>query len=344
MSAKNLVAWDVRAEGFPGSGSMYDKLKFLLRYAILAPSGPNTQPWKLAIDGGDVLLMADLTRSLPDVEPSNRTLYMSLGCLLTNLLVAAEHFGFGYDVSCFPQGNGSETVASVSFQEGSGSKHNYDPSLFAQITERHTNRGRYEDRPIEPEKLDRMKRLVEAEGLRLDIFTDEEGKGRMADLLGRAHRIQLGNKAFRKDLASWIRANNEDAWDGLPGYSFGYSDFESYFGKFIFGKFDTSGSRARKETGLMRESPTVAILSSESDDLPTLVRAGMTFEKLFLAATAMDVRFDLFSQPIGIDELRREMAGILNVSHPQLLIRMGYAPPARHTPRRLVETVLVQKP
>jgi hypothetical protein len=51
--------------------------------------------------------------------------------------------------------------------------------------------------------------------------------------------------------------------------------------------------------------------------------------------------FDLFSQPVGIPDLRQEMAQILNAKYPQILIRMGYAEPAKHTPRRPVEEVLI---
>ena len=72
-------------------------------------------------------------------------------------------------------------------------------------------------------------------------------------------------------------------------------------------------------------------------------QTGVLFETLFLTATKLDVRFDLFSQPIGIPELRQEMAQILKVKYPQILIRMGYADPARHTPRRSVEDVLTHR-
>jgi hypothetical protein len=164
----------------------------------------------------------------------------------------------------------------------------------------------------------------------------------MAEVLGESHKIQLGNKAFRKDLARWIRANDEDAWDGLPGYAFGYSDFESYFGKFIFGAFDTSASRARKEMALMEASPAVGVLSTDAEDKRMWVEAGMRFERLFLTATKLGVRFDLFSQPVAIDPLRQKMAKILDVDYPQILIRMGYAPPAKHTPRRTAEMVLAE--
>ena len=77
----------------------------------------------------------------------------------------------------------------------------------------------------------------------------------MAEILAKSQKIQLGNKEMRKELAKWIRPNNSDAKDGLPGYSFGYSDFESYLGSFIFGTFDMSSSRARIETANMKASP-----------------------------------------------------------------------------------------
>jgi hypothetical protein len=186
-----------------------------------------------------------------------------------------------------------------------------------------------------------MKDCIDEQGFRLDIMTDDAGINAMSDILARAHKIQLGNKAFRKELASWVRSNSSEEKDGLPGYSFGYSDFESYFGSFIFGTFDMSGSRARVETAYMKASPAVAVLSSDNDDKLNWLKAGMLLEKLFLAATQMEVRFDLFSQPVGIPELRKEMAEILQVSYPQILIRMGYAEPAKHTPRRPVDEVLV---
>ncbi len=340
MAEKNLIAWSVDAGDYPASGEMEEKLKFLLRYAVLAPSGPNNQPWKLAVDGDEVAVMADFNRTLPHVEPTNRTTYMSLGCLLTNLLVAAEHFDLGYQVERFPDGVDAETIAIVKFRKGGAASPQFPPDLFREITERHTNRGAYDDRPIEAEKIDAMKKAVGDGGFRLDVLTDPDGRAKMAEVLGESHRIQLGNKAFRKDLARWIRANDEDAWDGLPGYAFGYSDFESYFGKFVFGTFDTSASRAKKEMGLMKASPAVGILSTDTEDKGIWVDAGMRFEKLFLTATKLGVRFDLFSQPVAIDQLRRKMAEILDVNYPQILIRMGYAPPAKHTPRRTAEMVL----
>jgi hypothetical protein len=314
-------------------------MKGLLRYAVLSPSGPNTQPWKFSIKGDEISLIADFSRALPSVDPSNRTLYISHGCLLANLLLAAEHFGFGYEVSCLPDGTSGERTAAVRISKKAAAAR--FPDLFREITRRHTNRKPFESRDIEEEKLETLKKCINKEGFKLDILTGSEGKNQMADVLARAHKIQLGNKAFRKELASWVRPNITAARDGLPGYSFGYTDFESFFGSFIFGTFDMSSSRARIETSYMKASPAVGVLSTEKEDKMTWIKAGVLFEILFLKATEMDIRFDLFSQPTAIPELRQEMAEALDVKYPQLLIRMGYADPAKHTPRRTVEEVLV---
>ncbi|MDM7912406.1 MAG: hypothetical protein QUS09_04850, partial [Methanotrichaceae archaeon] len=63
--ANNFAAWDVKESDFPEEGTTEDQLKFLLRYAILAPSGPNSQPWKFAVNISTIFVYADLKRSLP---------------------------------------------------------------------------------------------------------------------------------------------------------------------------------------------------------------------------------------------------------------------------------------
>ncbi|OKH30965.1 hypothetical protein NIES2101_41915 [Calothrix sp. HK-06] len=44
--------WNVQETDFPATGTSEEKLKFILNYAILAPSSHNTQPWCFKIDSG----------------------------------------------------------------------------------------------------------------------------------------------------------------------------------------------------------------------------------------------------------------------------------------------------
>ena len=46
---ESLAVWNIKPERFPKKGTWKNKLKFLVRYGILAPSGHNSQPWKFMI-------------------------------------------------------------------------------------------------------------------------------------------------------------------------------------------------------------------------------------------------------------------------------------------------------
>ena len=52
-------AWAVRETDYPEDGPIEDQLRFCLRYAILAPSTHNSQPWLFRVAAGRVELFAD---------------------------------------------------------------------------------------------------------------------------------------------------------------------------------------------------------------------------------------------------------------------------------------------
>jgi len=104
MNAHELktTPWDVRAEDFRRQVGTHHKMQFLLRYAILAPSTRNTQPWRFKIDGERMRLYGDELLWQRVADPHARELHISLGCAVENLLVAAEHFGYRHHVEYFP--------------------------------------------------------------------------------------------------------------------------------------------------------------------------------------------------------------------------------------------------
>src|SRR5512142_3516001 len=78
---------------FPSWGDPAERLRFLLSWAVLAPSRHNTQPWLFEIEGDEVRLYADGSRALHATDPDGRELLMACGAALTNLTLAAAHFG-----------------------------------------------------------------------------------------------------------------------------------------------------------------------------------------------------------------------------------------------------------
>jgi nitroreductase len=341
MTGKNYEAWDVKESDYPADGPMEERLKFLLRYAILAPSGPNTQPWKFAIHDSGISVFADLARALPFVDPSNRTLFMSVGCAIANLALAAKHFGFAASISYFPDGQESDLVAKVQLSAGQEPVDGQD-DLFAQIQRRHTTKDRYENATIQIAQLEEMKRNINFPGLYLTYLADEDAKDRMADLVSRAHQIQLAKKDFRQNLGEWLRSNWTAEPDGMPLYTFGVPDVISLGFPAAFKEFDLSRPVIYRDSGLIHDCSALAVLTSDQDDKLTWTMCGFALENLLLRATSYDIRASFFSQPIGVTILREELKKQVNRGHPQLIFSLGMAKPMRPSPRRPIEDVIIR--
>src|ERR1700739_344871 len=115
MFAGNLAAWNVNASGFPATGTTPEKARYTVRYAILAPSSHNTQPWRFVVNGSELLVCADRTRSLPNIDPFDRELIISCGAALLNLRVALAHFNVPVEIVTFPQSSDPDIVARIVF-------------------------------------------------------------------------------------------------------------------------------------------------------------------------------------------------------------------------------------
>ncbi len=350
MAAKNFEAWAIKESDYPEDASIEDRMRFLLRYAILAPSGPNTQPWKFALGGSSISVYADLNRSLPHVDPSNRTLYMSVGCALANLSIAARHFGFSPHLKCYPEGrkedsSGYDLLAEVSLSQGSeGSGREGGPALdlFSQITERHTIKDRFEDEPLPAQDLQQIAGCINSPGMYLTVYEKEEDRDRINDLVSRAHRIQLSRGEFRKNLSQWLRSNNTAEPDGMPLYTFGVPGAVSLGFPTAFKWFDLSRAVIYRDSGLIYGCSALAVLSTERDDKQTWIKCGFELERLLLTATALNVRASFFSQPIGHPDLRGELKSFIARGHPQLIFSLGRAKSMRPSPRRPLEDVILK--
>ena len=158
MLVQRNDAWAVSEDDFPRGSPIEAQLGFLLRYAILAPSVRNTQPWAFSVQENRVHLIADFRKTQPVADPDRRELYISIGCALENLLVAAEHFGFGHGIAYFPERGAPDLVATVTFEPGGTLSECRAGATLASILTRHNDDGVFRPAPV-PEWL-RMRLLA----------------------------------------------------------------------------------------------------------------------------------------------------------------------------------------
>ena len=131
-----VALWDVSPEDFPHEGTALENWKFLLKFAVLAPTSHNTQPWLFHIRGNELELYADRTRSCHVVDPDDRELVMSCGCALYQLRSAMAHFAYAGEVTILPDSSDPDLLASVHL--GTYEERSTEESiLFYAITKRY---------------------------------------------------------------------------------------------------------------------------------------------------------------------------------------------------------------
>jgi len=328
------------SRGTSADGDAQEVLESLLHYAVRAPSGHNTQPWRFQITEGRLHLYADRSRALPVVDPENRELVMSCGAALAHLTVAMRHFGHAGDVVTLPDPTDPDLLATV----GLGQAHTPRPGdhqLFRAIDMRHTHRADFETRPVRHQTLAQLERDAHRAGAAVHTVTDNETRQRIAALVGEGDRTQFDDAAFRHELATWIRPNRTRRPDGMPGYAFGISDLASVLGPTMIATFDTGASQARKDEQLALTAPALMVLSTAGDGPGDWLTAGRALAVLLLRAAALGLSASFLNQPIEVPALRRQLRDLIGGSDsPQLLLRIGYATPDRATPRRAVAAVL----
>jgi Nitroreductase family len=346
-----LEAWNVSENDFPKGGSLSEKMHFLVRYAILAPSGHNTQPWLFKIVGNNIIeIYADRSRALPLVDPDDRELVISCGAALYNLRLAANHFGLAHDVQLLPdKNNNPDLLARISLnddvQPNIHTQAEDETALFEAITMRRSNRSPFENRKLPNDLLASLKDSAKTNDAWLDVIDDEERKNALADLISQGDRIQLSDKRFRRELAAWIHPNRSKSRDGMPGYAHGMThDIASHMGPFLIRTFDIGKGQAAKDKDLASGSPVLAVLGTDGDEPLNWIQTGQALARILLQARARGVWTTYMNQPIEVPELRPSVLQTLgrNTGFPQLLVRLGYSKEVKPTPRREIDDVIVK--
>jgi nitroreductase len=330
----SVKAWDVKESDFPANGSDKEKLQFLLNYAILAPSSHNSQPWKFNVSEDEIRLYADKTRWLKVADADQRELHISLGCTLENLLVAAEHFGYGYDVTYFPGEEDLVAIVKLAPAQASGGQSSRDPRLFDAILTRHTNRKPYEDKAIPESALKMFQNQSDDDDIQLYLTSDPEAINKFGDLVVRADKIQYGDPNYRSELGYWLG-------QGVLGPT----GIQAKIAQLYVVLLDAGSDQTKKDAELVNSTPVLGFISSRENDRTSQVKVGQLFERVWLAAEAEGIRLHPMSQALEVPELKSELAKMVpeNGLYLQQTFRLGYAEPEDgHTPRRPVADVIVE--
>lgn len=310
----------------------------IVRYAALAASGHNTQPWTFGVEQGRITLQPDFGRRTPVVDSDDHHLFASLGCASANLVVAAAARGQQGDLAFDDTDQGR-----IVFAHGPSAPR-YS-ALFDAIPRRQSTRSLFDGRSVSPAALDILSAAAAVPGVDVVLIDDRRRLDQIRDLVVEGNSAQMADPAFVRELKAWLRFNPRQAiraGDGLYSAASGNPILPDWLGPPAFDLFVTARSENDKYARQLRSSSGVAVFVGLKNDREHWMRAGHACQRFALQATALGLKHAFINQPVEVAALRPELASLVGLPgrRPDIVMRFGYAANLPYSPRRPVETIM----
>lgn len=308
-------------------------------YASKAPSGHNTQPWKFHITDGTITVLPNLEVALPVVDGNNRELFISLGCAVENLCIAAGYFGYTTHII--------ECSIEAIILELTKNDLTIEDSLFHQIEKRQTNRNIYNGNKISDGILQQLQSIPKGNGIQF-YFTEINTPfaNTITQYIMKGNEIQMADISFKNELLSWMRFNKkqvEATHNGLSYLVFGNPPLPRILARPIVSLFLKPNAQNKSDRKKINSSSHFVVCTTQQDTIEEWINLGRTLQRFLLKATEIGISYAFLNQPCEVAVLAFDLRGKLpvNKEYPTLIMRIGYAKQIPYSPRKEIETLLV---
>lgn len=301
--------------------------KAILYHASLAPSGHNSQPWRIRIQRPEVWVVeADADRRLPAVDPENRELLLSLGAFAENLSLAAGAMGWAADIEVIGRARHDRDVMRVSLRKDRPT--NYP---LRRLKARRTVKNGFLPTEIAAGDVEALSKPLEG---RLSYFP--RGSTHAACIQESAvenYRIQTLRDDAQRELVQWLRLSDRDARryrDGLTTEGMEIQGIKGWFVRHFVEPADfLKDSYRRQGVDLAREWAQQGagwlVVTSPGQAVSDLIETGRRFERMALLARERGIAIQPMTQILeeenGLSLIAEHHGHAL---FPQFVLRVGY--------------------
>lgn len=325
-----------------------------LAFAVLAPSPHNRQPWLVALDGDDaVLLYCALDRRLPETDPYDRQIVIGLGAFVELFRQAAAEKGFAFDIETFPLGEpmprlDARPVARLRLLRDAAVER--DP-LFPAALARRTTRTPFDLRRPPPEDVvSRILAAADAPGV---AAVAADAVSAVRAIAEEAWRVEWTLARTRRETIAVTRIGRREIEATPDGVALSGPAIEALAAAGLLNRsaMDDPNSSAYKQSldlygAAVQTAPAFLSIVTTGGGRAAELAVGAAWLRLHLAATAEGVDFHPLSQALQeFDEMRGPYERMRALLAPeggtvQMLARIGYArtaaPPAPRRPLRAI--------
>jgi hypothetical protein len=312
---------------------------FMVEQAVKAPSGHNTQPWLFRIGTDDITIEPNYDKTLPVVDPCNRELFISLGCAAENLCIAAGQKGYDAEPEISEDG-----IITIHLRKNPATR---PDALFDQIAVRQTNRSVYDGRVIPADTIDLLKNTFEDPAVNARFYRNGTPEfDSIAGYVIAGNALQMGDKAFKRELRSWMRFNKrhqDKTLDGLSYAVYSAPNLPRFITQPIMSGYLNPRTQNKGDRKKMASSSHFVLLTTSANTPVEWVRLGMAMERFLLRSTELGIVHAYMNQPVELAEMSTKLAETLNLpgEYPMILLRIGYGEPLPYSKRMDVKEVIL---
>lgn len=273
------------------------------------------------------------------VDPDDRELFVSLGCAVENLCLAAQTKGYKSAVSV-----GDKGVITVSLAEEAGVK----PSpLFNQIDVRQTNRSVYNGEEIASDVLKKLQSIRSEKGISVHYYTRQTKQfNDIEQYVLQGNTRQMQNEAFKAELKSWMRFNKkhqDQTLDGLSYAVFGAPNVPRWMAEPIMSMAINTKTQNKADRDKIDSASHLVLFTTRENSRREWVDLGRTLQRFLLTATELGIAHAYLNQPNEEAEIAAEMAKTLDLDgeYPTVLLRIGYGEQQAYSKRRPIGDIIV---
>ena len=330
----------------------------LVRAAVLASNAQNAQPWLFRVTDSAIDVFADHQRNLGAVDPFLREMYISVGCALENLSLAAEANGYAPTLTLMPNDADGKHAAHFTFGPAQAKL----SPLYDAIPRRHTNRDAYDlAKSVSSDTLLALSELNSDADIKVFWYVKPDERQRFGDLTIAATESFIADAGQSGDSHKWFRHDWSDLQqkrDGLTFDALGLPPLITVLAKMLPEQSSKSNDEGWLKLTREKQIPTAntfgLIAVRDRLDNRERLRVGRLWQRMHLWATAqglamgplnqMGERLERELQLKSDMHFGREVGALVSDSSWQALFpfRMGYPKvEAKLSPRRAIQDVML---
>ena len=310
----------------------------MVRYATLAASSHNSQPWRFRLlERGIVVLPEPASgESAGDFDSHER--FVSLGCAVENIVQAATAFG----LRAVPSFDHDVGGIYVDFTIGA----KVWTALFDAIPRRRTTHGDYDGRPVAPEHLRLFEAIGNGDSVRMLLFTESWQLDQIRELILASANACVDDAALVGEVTSWTRFSYGEALatrDGLCASSLSGPLVPTPGATVPFVRTLANEGLNRTQEREVRSSSGFAVFVSPEGDPAHWVEAGRCCQRFALQAAALGIRTAFMCRPPDGSAASAQFAAFLGMGGrpPDVVMRFGYGPGTLRSLRRPAEQFIL---